>query len=101
MPHRWRVLFVDLLVLPVALSAALLALALSLRISPAFDSLVGAVLAFFGARAFATRSGWSARGARRVAIGSGVVTLFLPAVFWLLVLLVFVVGCRGNSCFTF
>jgi len=30
-----------------------------------------------------------------------VVTFFLPAVFWLLVLLVFVVGCRGDSCFTF
>jgi hypothetical protein len=36
-----------------------------------------------------------------VAIGGGVITLFLPAVFWLLLLVVFVVGCRGDNCFTF
>jgi cation transport ATPase len=101
MPHRWRVLLVDLLVLPVALSAALLAAALALGISPVFDSLIGAFVAFFAGRAFARRSGWAERGARRVAIGAGVVTLILPAFFWLLVLLVFVVGCRGDSCFTF
>lgn len=101
MPHRWRVLFVDLLALPLALSAALLALALSLGVSPAYDSLVGGIVAFFGARAFARRSGWSERGARRVAIGSGVVTLFVPALFWLLVVIIFVVGCQNSDCFTF
>jgi hypothetical protein len=101
MPHRRRVLLVDLLVLPIALSAVLLTAALAVRVSPVWDSLVGAVLAFFGARAFARRNGWSDRGARRVALGSGVVTLFLPALFFLLVLVVFVVGCRNDSCFTF
>jgi hypothetical protein len=95
------VLLVSLLVLPVAVSLALLAVVLSLDITPAFDSLLGAVLVFFGARAVATRSGWADRSARRVAIGGGVITFFLPAVFWLLVLLVFVVGCSGDRCFTF
>jgi hypothetical protein len=101
MPHRWRVLLVSLLVLPVAVSIALLALVLSIGISPVWDSLVGAFLVYFSARWFARRNGWTERGGRRVAIGGGVVTLLLPAVFWLLVLLVFVVGCRGDGCFTF
>jgi hypothetical protein len=100
-PHRWRVLFVVLLVLPVVVSAALLALALAVGISPVWNSLIGAVLVYFPARAFARRSGWAERSGRRVAIGGGVVTLLLPAAFLLLVLLVFVVGCGGDRCFTF
>jgi len=101
MPHRWRVLLVSLLVLPVAVSIALLALVLSLGLSPAFDSLLGALVVFFGARELARRSRWADRSARRVAIGGGVITLFLPVVFWLLVLLIFVVGCGGDRCFTY
>lgn len=101
MPHRWRVLLVSLLVLPVAVSIALLALVLSLGVSPVFDSLIGAFLVYFAAREVARRSGWADRSARRVAIGGGAVTLFLPAVFFLLILLVFVVGCRSDNCFTF
>jgi hypothetical protein len=101
MPHRWRVLLVALLVLPVAVSIGLLAVVLALGLSPAFDSLLGAFVVFFAARAFALWSRWPERSARRVAIGGGVITLFLPAVFWLLLLVVFVVGCRGDNCFTF
>lgn len=101
MPHRWRVLLVSLLVLPVLVSAVLLAIVLSVGISPLWNSLIAALLVYFAARAFARHSGWSERGARRVAIGGGVVTLFLPALFWLLVLLVFVVGCSNGGCFTF
>jgi hypothetical protein len=101
MPHRWRVLVVDLLVLPVGVSVLLLIAALSVGISPVWDSLIGAFLVYFFARGFALQSSWTDRKARNVAIGAGVVTLFLPAVFWLLVLLVFVVGCSNSSCFTF
>jgi hypothetical protein len=101
MPHRWRVLLLSLLVLPVAVSAVLLAGALALGVSPAFDSLLGAFVVYFASRALAIRSGWPVKSARRVSLGGGVVTLFLPAVFWLLILLVFVVGCRGDNCFTF
>ena len=101
MPHRWRVLLVSLLVLPVAVSLLLLVVVLSVGVTPLWDSLIGAFVVYFAARAFAVRNGWTERAARSVAIGGGAVTLFLPALFWLFVLLVFVVGCRGDNCFTF
>ncbi len=100
MPHRWRVLAVDLLVLPPVASAGLFAASIGLRVTTLLDSIVGAVVVFFLARAFALRQGWPERGVRRVSVGAAVLTFFMPALFWLIILALFVIGCH-NGCFTF
>ncbi|MGZ4333175.1 MAG: hypothetical protein ACXVRJ_02730 [Gaiellaceae bacterium] len=103
LPHRSRVRVIGLAALPVLLGVPLWAALAASRSSVLghLEFIAGPAVNFGATWTIARRSGWPQPASRRLALASAVVTFVMPVLVILLVLVIFVVGCRGDRCFTY